>query len=369
MTVRCQKRIRIFLDNAELVYSTGDDRIKTFRKLNTELFASLPPRLELVDKTELVDKLLHSKSFLLYRIEKYPLTMRCNAKRQTGKPSPGADIAECTNTVHELWIYREGVFQMEDYRLCKGIDTRQVKRVVLLDYQLKVGDELIFCLFVELEVQTKKGRIDSGPFFCRMLHGSFDCLHGPYNHVSIGLFPHRIRFNTLVVTQCHMDQAALVRVHGTQAHFARLTISARSSGVCQRFDLLALAVLIALYIDRNRITISEFAVRNGRNDGLKSFERMTTSSDEDRKISAHDIEDNLILVTLVLIDFRTLCIEVLEHRLKRLDGGISYFIELLFGNHIRVFLFFDVFARVDLLFSSILYWFDFFFAHGIPFET
>ena len=96
-------------------------------------------------------------------------------------------------------------------------------------------------------------------------------------------------------------------------------------------------------------------MRDRRDDGLESFERMPATPNEYRKVSTYHIEDDLVLVAFVFVDFCTLCIEVFEYRLERLDCRVGNLVKLLFGDFVRGFLFLDSRVRVELLFSSILY--------------
>lgn len=54
---------------------------------------------------------------------------------------------------------------MKNHCPLERIDARQVQHIVFLNHQLQVSDELLSCFFVEIKFQTKKGRINSGPFF------------------------------------------------------------------------------------------------------------------------------------------------------------------------------------------------------------
>ena len=88
---------------------------------------------------------------------------------------------------------------------------------------------------------------------------------------------------------------------------------------------------IALYVDDDRVSESEFATRDGGDEGLKGVQRAAVSPDQEGEIAADDVQDDLTFVALVLLDRRVLDPESTEDGLERLDRGVGDAVEVLIG--------------------------------------
>ncbi len=122
-----------------------------------------------------------------------------------------------------------------------------------------------------------------------------------------------------------------------------------------RFELLSLAALVSFYIYDDRIAISNSTHSNCRYDELKSVKCLTMSPDKHRKIISRDIEDQLTIITLILIDCYFTYIEVFQNILQgsygRIGDAIKLFVcqldRLLFDGALNV-----LFSHVRLLLST-----------------
>ena len=140
------------------------------------------------------------------------------------------------------------------------------------------------------------------------------------------------RFNTAVIAQRDMDDTALVRRHRAKLDAAMLIGSLVGGRTRDRLELLTLAVLISLHIDDHRITVPDGTDGDGRDHELQGVERFSMTSNQNGKIIAGDVKDELAVVALVLIDGDVAHIEMLQDILQRGDRGVGDAVQLLIGD-------------------------------------
>lgn len=91
------------------------------------------------------------------------------------------------------------------------------------------------------------------------------------------------------------------------------------------------AAPIPLDIDNHRIPESKLAADQKGNHRLQRLERSTMTTDKDRQIRCRHIENQLALVTLVLVDGRVVSIEMSENGAHDGNSSVGNGIELIVG--------------------------------------
>ena len=146
-----------------------------------------------------------------------------------------------------------------------------------------------------------------------------------------GTLAFRRGFDAWLIAKSQVNDSALIRRHRTQLHAAMLRLRTTSSGKRDRFDFLALAVLISLNVNNNRITEADGARRDGRNDELQRIERLAVAANQNRQIVASNVEYEFTFIALVLVDGHFAHVEMLQDSLQRIDGGIGDLVDFLIG--------------------------------------
>ena len=251
---------------------------------------------------------------------------------------------------------------MQNDSILKGSNACEVKNLVLLYHKVKVIKKLIFGRQLKIKFQATKGRIKCGPFTIGLFHVKPQSkspnlrLQRANNNATVRVYTLRECFNTIIISQIHVNQTALVWTHGPELHISVLAASTGSGRRSQSFELLALAMLIALDINGNRITETKLAEGDSRQHQLQRIQSASTTANQNCKvITANDIKDNLTLVTLVFVDLHTMHIKETKNFFKRVDSSISYMIEFFIGKlFVLIFLNFCILLR-SLLFKNILF--------------
>ena len=73
-------------------------------------------------------------------------------------------------------------------------------------------------------------------------------------------------------------------------------------------------MLVAFDIDGNGISISELPIRDVGDKRLYSIKRVASSANQNGQVTTYDIEDDLLIIAFVFVDFSAFCIEVGEDR-------------------------------------------------------
>lgn len=134
--------------------------------------------------------------------------------------------------------------------------------------------------------------------------------------------------NPCVLTKRKMNKATLVGIHGLKGYGPMLTNSSGCSTLCHLGDLIAATALVALDIDHDRESEAKFAAQQQREHSLEGFKRTAMTADENGKIGSSDVEDDLTLVTVVLINRRISSIEEAQELTKNGKSDIYERIDL-----------------------------------------
>ena len=99
-------------------------------------------------------------------------------------------------------------------------------------------------------------------------------------------------------------------------------------------NLVLSTALIALNVDDNRIPKTKLAAHQQREHNLKSIEGTSMATNKNGKIRSSYIQDQLALITLILIDGRVRSIEVRKDRTQNgnsnIGNGVEFLISQLF---------------------------------------
>jgi hypothetical protein len=110
----------------------------------------------------------------------------------------------------------------------------------------------------------------------------------------------RNSLDAIIVSQGNVDNPALIRSHRAQSNFAVLRSSTISRAVRNRLEFLALAVLVALNIDNNRITEANGTYRYHRHNELQRVKSFPMATNKDSHIFAADIKNQFALAALAV---------------------------------------------------------------------
>ena len=158
--------------------------------------------------------------------------------------------------------------------------------------------------------------------------------------------------DTIIVAKSNVNDASLIGGHGAQLNTVTLAGSAIGARTGDGLKLLALTTLIALNIDDYRITEANGAHGNGGHQELQRIKGLTMTTNEHRQIIAGDVQNELALVTLVLVNGNLADVELLQDVLKCSDGRISDVVEHLIGD-LRLLAFLDNLGNYVLFFHGV----------------
>lgn len=106
--------------------------------------------LNLIIQTQLGYKTLNSRSFLLNRVKKKALAPGNNSKGDARNAAAGPDIAKGTISKVKFVENGQGVLDMQNDSIFEGVDTREIKILVLVDEQMQIKGEKLDVLLVIL---------------------------------------------------------------------------------------------------------------------------------------------------------------------------------------------------------------------------
>ena len=140
-----------------------------------------------------------------------------------------------------------------------------------------------------------------------------------------------MRVNGIVAAKGNVNQTTLIGIHGRQGNTLMSADGALGSGLGHGSDLVLSAALITLDVDDDRIPKAKLAAHQQREHNLKGIEGASMATNENSKIRSSYIQDQLTLVTLILIDGRVRRIEVRKDRTQNGNSNIGNGVELLIG--------------------------------------
>ena len=148
-------------------------------------------------------------------------------------------------------------------------------------------------------------------------------------------FSFRSSFNAFFVTKRDMNNATLVRSHRTKLDAPVLGARAMSCRIRKVLKLLALTALVAFDIYDDGITEAHCTRRDSRNKELECIERFAMAANQDGKIAACDIKNQLTFIAVVLIDGNVAHIKILQDVLQGSNSGIRNSIDFLISEVLR----------------------------------
>ncbi len=87
------------------------------------------------------------------------MTLRGDSQRDTRKASSGTNIKIITGCLSEILVYRKRVLKVQNNSILKRGNASKVQNFVLLDNEIEIIKEHIFCRQVKIKTQATKGRI------------------------------------------------------------------------------------------------------------------------------------------------------------------------------------------------------------------
>ena len=141
----------------------------------------------------------------------------------------------------------------------------------------------------------------------------------------------RMSIDGIITTKCNVNQSALVGIHGRQGNTLMSANGALGSGLRHGSNLILSAALITLDVHDDRIPKAKLAAHQQREHNLKGIEGTSMTPNENCKIRSGYIQDQLALVTLILIDGRVRRIEVRKDGTQNGNSNIGDGVELLIG--------------------------------------
>lgn len=149
--------------------------------------------------------------------------------------------------------------------------------------------------------------------------------------MTIGIRALRMRVDSIVATKGNMNQPTFIGIHGRQGNTLMSANSALGSGLGHRSNLVLSTALITLNVDDDRIPKAKLAAHQQGEHNLKSIKGTSMTANENSKIRSGYVQNQLALVTLILIDRRVRRIEVRKDGTQNGNSHIGNGVELLVG--------------------------------------
>lgn len=149
--------------------------------------------------------------------------------------------------------------------------------------------------------------------------------------MAIGIRALRMGVNGIVTTKCNVNQSALIGIHGRQGNTLMSANSALGGGLGHRSNLVLTTTLVTLNVDDNRIPKAELTAYQQREHNLKGIKRTPMATNENSEIRSSYIQNQLALVTFILIDRRVRRIEGRKDGTQNGNSHIGNGVELLIG--------------------------------------
>ncbi len=149
--------------------------------------------------------------------------------------------------------------------------------------------------------------------------------------MAIGVRTLRMSIDGIIATKCNVNQSALVGIHGRKRNTLMSADGTLGSRLSHGGNLVLSAALVSLNIHYNRIPKAKLAAHQQREHNLKGIKGTTMTANENSKIRSGNIQNQLALVTLVLINRRVGGIEVRKDGTQNGNRNIGDGVELLIG--------------------------------------
>lgn len=149
--------------------------------------------------------------------------------------------------------------------------------------------------------------------------------------MAIGVRTLRMSIDGVIATKCNVNQSALVGIHGRKRNTLMSADGTLGSRLSHGGNLVLSAALVSLNIHYNRIPKAKLAAHQQREHNLKGIKGTTMTANENSKIRSGNIQNQLALVTLVLINRRVGGIEVRKDGTQNGNRNIGDGVELLIG--------------------------------------
>lgn len=149
--------------------------------------------------------------------------------------------------------------------------------------------------------------------------------------MAIGVRTLRMSIDGIIATKCNVNQSALVGIHGWKRNTLMSADGTLGSRLSHGGNLVLSAALVSLNIHYNRIPKAKLAAHQQREHNLKGIKGTTMTANENSKIRSGNIQNQLALVTLVLINRRVGGIEVRKDGTQNGNRNIGDGVELLIG--------------------------------------
>ena len=141
----------------------------------------------------------------------------------------------------------------------------------------------------------------------------------------------RMGIDGIIATKCNMNQSTLIGIHGRKRNTLMSTDGTLGGRLSHRGNLVLTAALITLDVNDDRIPKAKLAAHQQREHNLKGIKGTTMTANENSKIRSSYIQNQLTLVTLILIDGRVRRIEVRKDGTQNGNSNIGNGVELLIG--------------------------------------
>ena len=149
--------------------------------------------------------------------------------------------------------------------------------------------------------------------------------------MAIGVRTLRMSIDGIIATKCNVNQSALVGIHGGKRNTLMSADGTLGSRLSHGGNLVLSAALVSLDVHYNRIPKAKLAAHQQREHNLKGIKGTTMTANENSKIRSGNIQNQLALVTLVLINRRVGGIEVRKDGTQNGNRNIGDGVELLIG--------------------------------------
>lgn len=149
--------------------------------------------------------------------------------------------------------------------------------------------------------------------------------------MAIGVRTLRMSIDGIIATKCNVNQSALVGIHGRKRNTLMSSDGTLGSRLSHGGNLVLSAALVSLDVHYNRIPKAKLAAHQQREHNLKGIKGTTMTANENSKIRSGNIQNQLALVTLVLINRRVGGIEVRKDGTQNGNRNIGDGVELLIG--------------------------------------
>lgn len=146
--------------------------------------------------------------------------------------------------------------------------------------------------------------------------------HGSDDHVTLGILALRMSGNISVIDKSKVNKTTLIGVHRLETNLTR-TLGTRSSRPSNRLNLLLPTILVALNVNNDGEVEAKTLTNDRRDDELKSVEHATVAANENCQVTAINVENELSLVTIVLIDGGLSLTKALEDITNHANGEVG----------------------------------------------